>query len=154
MTETLAQLRQLFIGAIPTILIFGILHLYLKAVLYAPLRRILAERASRIEGKFELARRDTESAEAKLKHYQDSIRQAQAEGYRAVEARRRQALEAGRQHMEEARHRAEQVLLKARQQLAADSAHAQESLRGAAEGLAVQITGHVLGQASQGANAL
>lgn len=153
MSQTFAQLGQLLLGAIPTIIIFGLLHLYLRAVLYKPLRQTLAARSARIEGRLELARQHTEAAEAKLRQYEESVRQARAEGYRGIEKRRKEAGQVAQENLAQARKQNVATLAHALQQLAGESTRAQNNLRESSETMAAQIAGQVLGT-RQGANAV
>ena len=147
MAQTLYQLYQLLFDSLPTILIFVVLHFYLKRVLYRPLREVLSARGARIEGGQQAARTTLEAAEAKLAAYEAARRRQQVEAYRRIEVRRQEALAASQHGLAEARHQAAHALLAARQQLAEENTQARAQLQGAAETAAQQILTQVLGHA-------
>jgi len=147
MAQTFQQLARLLLGSIPTIILFLLLHFYLKAVLYRPLRRMLGERHARIEGRQATAAALAAQAEQKLATYEEALRQRQIANYRHIEAQRQAALTQGQAALEQARHQSAHTLVEARQALATQSAEARAHLRGAAEALADQIMTQVLSPA-------
>src|SRR5665213_3512809 len=120
MGQTLQQLGQLLFDSIPTIIIFVLLHVYLKRVLYRPLRQVLGARTAHIEGRLEAARQTVAAAEQKLAGYEETLRQRRIESYRGIEARRQAALGEGQALLATARHEAAQALVHARQELAGE----------------------------------
>ncbi len=145
MQVVLQQLGQLLFDAIPTIILFVLLHFYLKRVLYRPLQAVLSQRTERIDGRLAAARALIEQAEQKLAGYEAALRARRVENYKHVEARRQAALALGQQRLAQARHQSGQAALEARQQLAAQSETARRSLQAGAEVLAGQIMTQVLG---------
>lgn len=139
------QLGHLFLDAVPTVVLFVLLHYFLKAVLYRPLQRVLGQRADRIEGKLTRARETAAAAEQKLAAYEAAVREQRARNYQHLDARRQQALRDGQAVLAEARQRSAKSMIEARQQLAAESAAARAQLQSAGESLAGQILDHVLG---------
>lgn len=144
MSAQLQKLGQLLFNSIPTIILFVLLHFYLKRVLYRPLRQVLAARAARIEGRQEAAQKLLAEGEAKLASYEDSLRQQRMENYRHIESRRQAGLAESQKALVEARQKAAQALVEARQQLAAETAQVRAQLQGSAEELAGQIMTQVL----------
>lgn len=156
MDQTLHQLGELLLGSIPTILIFLVLHLTLRRVLYRPLQGVLTARTERIEGRLAAARQQFQLAEEKLKQYEASLRQARQENYRRIDERRRTALAECQQVLETARHQAADAVVAAREEIAADSARARAQLQAEVETLATEVAAAVLGRAAvvpPGANA-
>jgi F-type H+-transporting ATPase subunit b len=149
MGHTLHQLGQLLFDSIPTLLLFVLLHYYLKWMLYKPLRATLAARAQQIEGRQAAAQRLLASAEQKLADYEDKLRARRAENYKLIDARRQQGLTLAQQHLAEARQQSAQAMAQARQKLADETTQAHAQLRGAAEGLAAQIMTQVLRSAGE-----
>lgn len=144
MGHTLHQLGQLLFDSIPTILLFVLLHYYLKWMLYKPLRATLAARAEQIEGRQATARRLLQSAEQKLADYEENLRARRAENYKLIDARRQEGLKLAQQHLADARQQSAQAMAQARQKLADETSQAHAQLRGAAESLAGQIMTQVL----------
>ncbi|HXR98055.1 MAG TPA: ATP synthase F0 subunit B [Terriglobales bacterium] len=148
MGQTFQQLGQLLLHSIPTIIIFVALHFYLKRVLYRPLRKVLAARSERIEGKLAHARQTLAAAESKLAEYESALRERRLAGYRAIEAQRQTALASGQAQLHDARQQTAAALVTARQELATESAHAKLRLQESANTLASQIMNQVLGKAA------
>lgn len=156
MDQTLHQLGQLLLGSIPTILIFVVLHLLLRRVLYAPLQRTLQERTNRIEGRMEAARQLFQLAEEKLAQYEAQLREARFANYRRIDERRQAALAECQQILDEARRQSTDAVVAAREQIASDAARVRAQLQGDVETLASEVTASVLGRTTAvppGANA-
>ncbi len=147
MQIVLQELGQLLFDSIPTILLFVLLHFYLKRVLYRPLQQMLHQRSERIEGRLKAARELVEQAEQKLGGYEAALRARRVENYKQVETRRQAALAAGQQRLAQARHASGQAAVEARQHLAAQTEEARRSLQASADVLAGQIMSQILGGA-------
>jgi F0F1-type ATP synthase membrane subunit b/b' len=143
MQLVLQQLGQLLFDSIPTIILFVLLHYYLKGVLYRPLQETLRQRSERIEGRLEAARKLVEQAEQKLAGYEAALRARRVENYKQVEARRQAALTLGQQRLAQARHDSAQNAVQARVQLAAQTGEARRNLQASADMLAGQIVSQV-----------
>jgi F-type H+-transporting ATPase subunit b len=146
MDQTLHQLGQLLLGSIPTILIFVVLHLLLRRVLYAPLQRTLQERTNRIEGRMQAARQQFQLAEEKLAQYEAQLREARLANYRRIDERRQAALTECQQILDEARRQSTDAVVAAREQIASDAARVRAQLQGEVETLAGEVTASVLGR--------
>src|ERR1700758_5369984 len=94
MDETLRQLGELLLGAVPTIILFNLLYILYSAIVHKPLRRVLEERRSKTEGAVEKSKADIAAAEARTAEYEQRLREARATVFRAQEARRQAALQA------------------------------------------------------------
>ncbi|HUX67839.1 MAG TPA: hypothetical protein VMV31_10160 [Terriglobales bacterium] len=129
----------------PTILVFVLLHFYLRAVLYKPLRRVLAARRERTEGRQEAARQMLAQAEAKLAGYEAALRQQRQQNYQRIEGQRQEGLALSQTKLTEARKQSAHALVEARQQLAAETAVGRVQLQAGAEALAGQIVQQMLG---------
>lgn len=144
MQTVIAQLVGLFLASIPTIVIFLLLHAYLRRVLYRPLQRALATRREQTEGQFEAARRTIALAEEKLMQYESSLREARGDMYRIIEERRKAAMAERNRLLAEARQRAEAARQAAEAQLAGDVGEARRKLEQGAAGMAEAVLGLVL----------
>ncbi len=96
MDETLRQLGELLLGAVPTVILLALLYVLYTLIVHKPLRRVLAERRSKTEGAVEKSRADIAAAEARTSEYEQRLREARATLFRAQEARRKGAC--GRDH--------------------------------------------------------
>lgn len=146
MEETLRQLGDLLLGAIPTVVLFLVLFAAYRALVHRPLARVLEERRSRTEGALEKARADIAAAEARTAEYERALRDARVGIFRAQEARRQKAMQTRAAAVAEARSRADEQIRQARTALAQDVAQSKASLQTEAERLASEIIASVLRQ--------
>ncbi|MGA2962041.1 MAG: ATP synthase F0 subunit B [Candidatus Korobacteraceae bacterium] len=144
MEQTLKQVGELLLGAVPTILLLLMLYGFYTALVYRPLKKILAERRSRTEGAIEKARADISAAESKTFEYEAKLREAKLAVFRAQEARRQQAEDARAEAVAEARKRADALIHQARKQVQEDATAARQGLQTEAERLAAEIIRAVL----------
>jgi F-type H+-transporting ATPase subunit b len=150
MDQTLKQLGELLLGAVPTVVLFSLLYaLYLNLV-HKPLRRVLAERRSRTVGAIEKSRADIAAAEARTAKYELRLREARATLFRAQEARQKAALDMRARALNQARHSAQGEVQNAKTAIERDRESAQKALRGAAQDLASEIIRRVLEPARAG----
>jgi F-type H+-transporting ATPase subunit b len=150
MEQTLRQVGELLLGAVPTILLLLMLYGFYTALIYRPLKKILAERRSRTEGAIEKARADISAAESKTFEYEGKLREAKLAVFRAQEARRQQAQQARAEAVAEARKRAEALIQQARKQVQEEATVAKQGLQTEVERLASEIIRAVLQPAGSG----
>jgi F-type H+-transporting ATPase subunit b len=150
MEQTLRQVGELLLGAVPTILLLLMLYGFYTALIYRPLKKILAERRSRTEGAIEKARADISAAESKTFEYEGKLREAKLAVFRAQEARRQQAQQARAEAVAEARKRADVLIQEAKKQVQEEVAGAKQGLQTEVERLASEIIRAVLQPAGSG----
>src|ERR1700726_4701043 len=107
MDETLHQLGELLLGALPTVILLTRLSALYPELGHKPLQRVLAERRSKTEGAVEKSRADIAAAEARTAEYEQRLREAPPTGFRAPECRRKAALDARSAALNEARNKAQ-----------------------------------------------
>ncbi|MGH9534423.1 MAG: hypothetical protein ACRD2E_06145 [Terriglobales bacterium] len=146
MQTVLHELVALLIASVPTIVIFLLLHFYLRGILYRPLGKLLAERHARTDGQFDIARRTIALAGQKLTEYEAILREARAAMYRDIEDRRVRALAERAELLAAARARAEAARRAAELELEREMAQARSQLEAGAESLATDIYQAVLGR--------
>src|ERR1700675_836878 len=100
------QLGELFLQAVPTVLIILLFYFILRALFFKPLLRVMAERDSRTAGAQKAAEAAQAAAAEKVKQYQDALRQARGQVYAEQEAARKQLLEERAAQLKEARTKA------------------------------------------------
>jgi F-type H+-transporting ATPase subunit b len=144
MEATLHALGQILLQALPTFFLVLLLHLYLKAVFFKPLARVLAERSEATEGARKKAAESLERAAAKAAAYEESLRSARNELYREQEEVRRQWQNEQAQQVLDARTRADAAVKQAKAQLAVEADSAKTSLEASVQALADQITRSIL----------
>ena len=150
MDETLRQLGELLLGAVPTVILLALLYALYATVVHKPLQRVLAERRSKTEGAVEKSRADIAAAEARTSEYEQRLREARATVFRAQEARRKAALDARATAMSEARNKAQAQVQVAKADIEKDREAAQEALQAKAQTLAIEIMRRVLEPAGAG----
>jgi F-type H+-transporting ATPase subunit b len=144
MDQTLHQLGELLLGAVPTVILLALLYALYSAIVHKPLKRVLAERRSKTEGAVEKSRADIAAAEARMSEYEQRLREARAAVFRAQEARRQAALESRSVAVNEARSKAQAQVQAARKDIEADRVAAEAGLQKEASALAAEIVRRVL----------
>jgi F-type H+-transporting ATPase subunit b len=150
MDETLRQLGELLLGAVPTVILLTLLYALYTTIVHKPLQRVLAERHSKTEGAVEKSRADIAAAEARTAEYEQKLREARAAVFRAQEAKRQAALQARTNALNEARGKAQTQVLAARKDIETDRATAEAALPADAAALAQEIVRRVLQPAGAG----
>lgn len=149
MDATLIALGGLLLKAIPTFVLFLLLHFYLKYVFFKPLDKVLKSRFDATEGARAAARQSLDNAAKKASEYEEAIRNARSEIFREQEQFRADWRKEQSEAVAAARAEAGAMVKQAREQLAADAAGARSSLQVQSEMLASQITDRMLqGRAS------
>ena len=144
MDDTLRQLGELLLGAVPTVILLALLYALYTAIVHKPLRRVLEERRSKTEGAVEKSRADIAAAEARTAEYEQKLREARAAVFRAQEARRQTALQARTNAVNEARTKAQAQVQAAKKDIESDRAAAQDGLQADVASLAQEIMRRVL----------
>jgi F-type H+-transporting ATPase subunit b len=150
MDQTLHQLGELLLGAVPTVILLALLYVLYTVIVHEPLRRVLDERRSRTEGAVEKSRADIATAEARTAEYEQRLREARATVFRAQEARRQTALQSRSNAVAEARKRSQAQVQAAKIDIENDREAAQTGLQGEVAALAREIVRRVLEPAGAG----
>src|SRR6202047_4980137 len=125
MDQTLRQLGELLLGAVPTVILLALLYALYANIVHKPLRRVLDERRSKTEGAVEKSRADIAAAEARTSEYEQKLREARATVFRTQEARRKAAVDARAAAMNEARSKAQSQVQAAKADIEKDREAAQ-----------------------------
>ena len=144
MEQTLKQLGDLLLGAIPTVLLLLTLYGLYHVILHKPLEAVLAERRKRTQGAVEKARADIAQAAARAAEYEQRLRDARLAIFHALDQRRKQALEARAAAVAQARERAQQLVAQSKTEIEAECAAARDTLAADADRIANQIIGTLL----------
>jgi len=150
MDQTLHQLRELLLGAVPTVILLATLYVIFTVVVHGPLQRVLAERRSKTEGAIEKSKADISAAEGRTAEYEQKLREARATVFRAQEARRQAALQARTNAVNEARTKAQAQVQAAKADIETDRATAEKGLQAEAAAMAKEIVRRVLQPAGAG----
>jgi F-type H+-transporting ATPase subunit b len=150
MDETLHQLGELLLGAVPTVILLTLLYALYTTIVHKPLQRVLAERRSKTEGAVEKSRADIAAAEARTAEYEQRLRAARAAIFQAQEARREMVLQARAKALQEARSRTQAQVQAAKRDIENDRAGAEKGLSAEVAALAQEIVRRVLQPAGAG----
>jgi F-type H+-transporting ATPase subunit b len=144
MDETLRQIGQLLLGAVPTVILFGLLYVCYRALLHKPLEAVLEERQRQTQGAMEKAQADIASADARTADYEQRLRDARVAVYQAQESRRREFQEATAAALAEARDQARAMVRQTRADLEKDVAAARTGLEAESDQLAAAVIQAIL----------
>jgi F-type H+-transporting ATPase subunit b len=150
MQEIVQQLEGLFLGAVPTMVLFIVLVAAYQLLVQGPLTATLKERRARTDGAVEDAHKAIAQAEARAAEYATALRQARAEVFKQREARVKQWNGEKDAALEVARQAAGAKVSQAKVALLAESAQAKESIEASAGELARQVVRAVLPAAAGG----
>jgi len=118
--QILNQLGDLFLSAVPTVIIVFLFYFFLRWSFFTPMQRVLDERHKRADG----ARLDAEVSRAavqeKLRTYNDVLKKTRAEIFTEQETVRRRVLDERQATITAARTAAQNELQAAKQALAAE----------------------------------
>ena len=150
MDQTLQQLGELLLGAVPTVILLALLYGLYTTIVHKPLQRVLAERRSKTEGAVEKSKADIAAAEARTSEYEQKLREARAAVFRAQEAKRQAALQARTNALNEARAKSHAQVQTAKADIEEDREAAEAGLEGEVAALAQEIVRRVLQPAGAG----
>jgi len=142
--EILRQLGELFLRALPTVVLVFLFFLFLRVSFFRPLERVLAERSERIVGARRAAESSQAAAQEKLRAYQEALKKARSEIYAEQEAARRSALEERAALIRGARSRASEEVHAGKEKIAAEAAAARAALEKESHALAEAIARAIL----------
>lgn len=144
MDELLRQLANLALGAIPTLILFIVLVLAYRFILYGRLLQVRAERRERTVGALEKARLAIAEADLRSQEYEAKLRTARAEIFRAREQRIQQWNAERESALATARLAAQQRVQAAQDALDAQTTQVRRQIEVSAGQLAAQILEAVL----------
>ncbi len=137
--------------AIPTVCLFILVYFYLKAMLFKPLEKVLAEREKLTEGARKTAEASFAAAERKQAEYEQKFAAARAEVYKLQEETRRKWLDDQTNQIAAARQATEANVKSAKAQIQAEAELARASLSATSSQLAEEIAATVLARRGRAA---
>ena len=144
MQGIVGQLGELFLQAVPTVLIIFLFYFILRAIFFKPLLTVMAEREARTVG----ARKAAESAQAaaaeKVKQYDDALKQVRAKVYAEQEAARKKLLDERAETVKAARAKATAEIANAKVRIEGELAAARKDLDVTVGQLAAEIVSRIL----------
>lgn len=142
--DILHQLGELFLQAVPTVIIVFLFYLFMRWAFFTPIQKAMAERDAKIEG----ARREVaeveEAARQDLENYNEALRKARAEIYEEQEAARQAILEERAKNLKAMRSLAQKEVAEAKKKIAAELAAARAQMERQTPELAGEIVRNIL----------
>ncbi|MCU1253823.1 MAG: H+-transporting two-sector ATPase, subunit [Candidatus Angelobacter sp.] len=150
MDAILRQIGELLVNSIPTIISVLILWTAYTFLVHGKLRQVLAQRHALTEGAIERAQQEIAIAEKRTAEYEERVREARSQIYKALQAHLQRVMEERNAALAEARKNAGEMVKKARVVVEADVISAKTALEQQAIVLAEQIIVTVLKPATAG----
>ena len=138
------QLGWILLKALPTFILFYLLHFYLRAMYFGPMAKVLREREKATSGAKRTAEKSLLTAESKAAEFEKKIDEVRAQLAKEREATRKGWLDAQATRLAEARTAAEAKIVAGKSQVLAEAAAARQSLESETAKLADEITASVL----------
>ena len=134
-----------------TIINIVILTIILRAVLFKPVTKFMAERSRRIQNSIEQAETEKAKAQKLLEQYEKRIESAEKEAEMILRAAQEQADTEAERIISKSRHEAEKISEAERAKLYAERLAAMALFKAEASALVLKAAGAVLGRELQGA---
>jgi F0F1-type ATP synthase membrane subunit b/b' len=142
--EILNQLGDLFLSAVPTVILVFLFYLFLRWSFFGPLERVLSERHKRAAGARLEAEASRVTMQEKLRAYNEALRKERGEIFVEQETVRRRVLEDRQAAVSAARSAAQKELQAAKTALAAEVEAARVELEQSSVALADEIAESIL----------
>jgi F-type H+-transporting ATPase subunit b len=144
MDAILRQIGELLVNSIPTIISMLILWTAYTFLVHNKLRQVLAQRHALTEGAMERAQQEIATAEKRTAEYEQRMREARSQIYKAQQANRQRVMDERNVALAEARKSAGEMVKQARAALEKDTVGAKADLEQQANVLADQVIATVL----------
>ena len=142
--EILHQLGNLFLQAVPTVIIVFLFYLFMRWAFFTPIQKAMAEREAKIEG----ARKDAATVQAaanqELQDYNDALKKARAEIYAEQEVARQAILQERSKNLKAMRTLAQKEVAEGKKKIDADLAVARKEIEASAPAMAGEIARSIL----------
>ena len=138
------QLGELFLQAVPTVLIILLFYFILRALFFKPLLAVMAERDARTAGAQKAAEAAQAAAAEKVKQYQEALKQARGQVYAEQEAARKRLLEERAAQLKEARAKASAEVSAAKERITGELAAARREVEATVSQLSAEIARRIL----------
>jgi F-type H+-transporting ATPase subunit b len=138
------QLGELFLQAVPTVLIILLFYFILRAIFFKPLLAVMAERDSRTVGAQKAAEAAQAAAAEKVKQYQEALRLARAQVYGEQDAARKKLLDERAAQLKEARTKASGEVNAGKESARGELAAARREIEATVAQLSAEIARRVL----------
>lgn len=126
------------------IIIILVMVFVLNATLFKPINRILEERERRTRGRSGEAQDIVRRVEEKIAHYEQSLREARAEGYRLMEEQRAEAMKERQARLSTVREELKQLITEEKNTIKAQTEEARSTLSTESRRIAAEIGAQIL----------
>ena len=144
MDAILRQIGELLVSSIPTIIALLIVWAGYRFIVYGKLKQVLEQRRALTQGAVERAQKEIAAAEQRTLEYEQRVREARTQIFRAQQANRQRIMEERNAALAEARKQAGETARQARTALEKDMAAAKATLEQQADVLADRVIETVL----------
>ena len=142
--EILRQLGNLFLQAVPTVIIVFVFYLFMRWAFFTPIQKAMAEREAKIDG----ARKDAAAVQAAanqdLQNYDEALKKARAEIYAEQEQARQAILQERSKNLKAMRSLAQKEVAEGKKKIEAEVAAARKEIEASAPAMAAEIARSVL----------
>jgi F-type H+-transporting ATPase subunit b len=138
------QLGELFLQAVPTVLIILLFYFILRALFFKPLLRVMAERESSTAGAEKAAAEAQAAAAERVKQYQQALKRARGQVYAEQDAARKKLLDERAAQLKEARAKASGQVTAAKERVRGELAAARRDLEATVAQLSAEIVRRLL----------
>jgi F0F1-type ATP synthase membrane subunit b/b' len=142
--DILHQLGELFLQAVPTVIIVFLFYLFMRWAFFTPIQKAMAERDAKIEGAQREAAEVEAAARQDLENYHEALRKARAEIYAEQEAARQAILAERAKNLKAMRSLAQKEVVEAKKRIAAELAAARADVERQTPELADKIVSNIL----------
>jgi F0F1-type ATP synthase membrane subunit b/b' len=142
--EILHQLGNLFLQAVPAVIIIFLFYLFMRWAFFAPIQKAMAERESKIEGARKDAAAVQDAANQELRNYNEALQKARAEIYAEQELARQAILQERSKNLKAMRTLAQKEVAEGKKKIDAEMAAARKEIEAAAPAMASEITRSIL----------
>jgi F-type H+-transporting ATPase subunit b len=142
--EILHQLGNLFLQAVPTVILVFLFYLFMRWAFFTPIQKAMAEREAKIEG----ARKDAAAVQAvanqELQNYNEALKKARAEIYAEQEVARQSIVAERAKNLKAMRTLAQKEVAEGKKKIDAELAVARKGIEAVAPAMAGEITRSIL----------
>lgn len=142
--DILQQLGDLFLQAVPTVVIVFLFYLFMRWAFFTPMQKAMAERDEKIEGARREASAMEEAARKDLENYHEALRKARAQIYAEQESARQAILDERAKNLKAMRSLAQKEVAEAKKIIAVELAAARAELERQTPELAGEIVQTIL----------
>ena len=144
MSDLVHQIGELFLRAVPVVVIVLIFYFLMRSLFFQPLLKVMAERDARTLGAQKAAEAAQAAAAAKEREYEEALKHARTMIYAEQEADRKKLMDERAAILKDARGKADAEVNAAKERVAGEFAGAKKEIQAASAQLAAEIARRVL----------